>query len=82
MIRGYDPIDYVAEISPVRLLLIHSRDDQIIPFINSQQLLEAASPPKTFYETRGPHTATFRSEQNREYLLNYMARTASDPSLR
>jgi len=82
MIRGYDPIDYVAEISPVRLLLIHSRDDQIIPFINSQQLREAASPPKTFYETRGPHTATFRSEQNREYLLNYMARTASDPSLR
>lgn len=82
MIRDYDPIDYVADISPVRLLLIHSRDDQIIPYINSQQLFAAASPPKTFYETRGPHTATFRSEQNREYLLNYMARTVPEANLR
>ena len=80
MITGYDPVDYVGDISPTPLLLIHSQDDQIIPYKNSQQLLEAALPPMTFYQTSGPHTATFRSEQNREYLLRYLIRTAPDSS--
>ena len=75
MIRGYDSIDYVADISPLPLLLIHSEDDRIVPYANNGKLLQAALPPKTFYKTRGPHTATFRSRENRDYLLDYLART-------
>jgi fermentation-respiration switch protein FrsA (DUF1100 family) len=74
MIRGYDPIDYIAEISPVPLLLIHSKDDPIIPYSYSQQLFQAALPPKTFLETSGPHTATFSKQENRVTLLEYLAR--------
>ena len=76
MIRGYDSIDYVADISPLPLLLIHSEDDRIVPYANNGKLLQAALPPKTFYKTRGPHTATFRKKENRDYLLDYLARTA------
>jgi len=76
MIRGYDAIDYVADISPLPLLLIHSEDDHIVPYANNGKLLQAALPPKTFYKTRGPHTATFRKKKNRDYLLDYLARTA------
>jgi len=76
MIRGYDPVDFVANISPVPLLLIHSDDDRIVPDAFNEELLQAALPPTTFLETRGPHTATFRSRENREYLLQYLADTA------
>ena len=75
MIGGYDPVDFVADIAPVPLLLIHSRDDRIVPHAFNDQLLQAALPPRNFFETRGPHTATFSNAQNREYLLGYLART-------
>lgn len=76
MIRGYDAIDYVADIAPVPLLLIHSEDDQIVPYANNGKLLQAALPPKAFLKTRGPHTATFSDSKNRDYLLDYLAQTA------
>ena len=76
MIRGYDPVDYVADISPLPLLLIHSRDDRIVPYAFNEQLLQAGLPPRTFLETRGPHTATFRYSENRDYLLDFLAHTA------
>lgn len=82
MIRGYDPIDYVARVAPLRLLLIHSRDDQVVPYANGRKLFAAASQPKTFYETSGPHTATFRSGRNREFLLNYLAHGSLGPGTR
>ena len=77
MIRGYDPIDFVADISPVPLLLIHSKDDPVIPFAYSQQLYQAAMPPKAFLETTGPHTATFGNPDYRGYLLDYLQATVS-----
>ena len=36
-------------------LIIHSRDDEIIPFRMGKKLFEAATPPKEFYEMRGTH---------------------------
>jgi fermentation-respiration switch protein FrsA (DUF1100 family) len=75
MIRGYDPVDFVADISPVPLLLIHSQDDQIVPHAFNDQLLQAARAPKVFYETSGQHTATFNNAENRKYLLAYLLRT-------
>jgi len=75
VIRGYDPVDYIAEISPVPLLLIHSKDDPVIPYAFGQALLQAAMPPKNLLTTAGPHTATFRSRKNRELLLEFLADT-------
>ena len=76
MIRGYDPVDFVADIAPVPLLLIHSTDDPVIPYVYSQQLFQAALPPKSFLETTGPHTATFGNSDYRNYLLEYLESTA------
>ncbi len=75
VIRGYDPIDYIAGISPMPLLLIHSKDDPIIPYAFGQALLQAAAPPKNLLTTAGPHTATFSSQKNREILLEFLADT-------
>jgi alpha-beta hydrolase superfamily lysophospholipase len=75
MIGGYDPVDHVADIAPLPLLLIHSQDDRIVPHAFNDELLQAALVPKNYFETRGPHTATFSNAQNREYFLDYLART-------
>ncbi len=45
------------------VLVVHSRDDEIIPFHHGEALFSAASEPKTFLELRGGHNdAHFTSE--------------------
>jgi fermentation-respiration switch protein FrsA (DUF1100 family) len=45
------------------VLVVHSRDDEIIPFHHGEVLFSAASEPKTFLELRGGHNdAHFTSE--------------------
>lgn len=46
--------DYVQAVDcPV--LVVHSRDDEIIPFVHGKRIYEAASQPKRFLELRGGH---------------------------
>jgi fermentation-respiration switch protein FrsA (DUF1100 family) len=42
------------------VLILHSRDDDIIPFSHGQQLYEAAREPKTIVAMRGNHNAGFQ----------------------
>ncbi len=55
---SYATKDYVRERS-CPLLVIHSRDDEIIPFEQGQALFAAANPPKRFLELRGGHNDGF-----------------------
>lgn len=41
------------------VLVIHSPDDEIIPFVNGNKLFEAAGEPKSFLEIRGIHNDGF-----------------------
>jgi fermentation-respiration switch protein FrsA (DUF1100 family) len=43
--------------SPV--LIVHSRDDEIIPYANGERLFEAANEPKQFLQLRGGHNDGF-----------------------
>lgn len=55
---GYRTIDYVRDVDcPV--MIIHSRDDQIIDFKFGLQLYEAANEPKEFVEISGSHNDGF-----------------------
>ena len=54
----YDTRKKLADIhSPV--LIVHSRDDEIISYSNGEQLFEAASEPKQFLPLRGGHNDGF-----------------------
>ncbi len=54
----YNTIDYIREIScPV--LIIHSPDDEIIPYENGQKLFAAAKEPKRFLQLSGGHNEGF-----------------------
>jgi fermentation-respiration switch protein FrsA (DUF1100 family) len=54
----YPVADYAARLRcPV--LVVHSRDDEIIPYAMGRAIFEAAPQPKTFLELRGDHNAGF-----------------------
>ena len=59
-----------------KLLIIHSRDDEMIPFINGKKLFNIAPKNKTFLEISGSHNNGFQESQNiyintlKEFLKN------------
>jgi uncharacterized protein len=54
----YRTADYVARVrAPV--LIIHSREDEIVPFAHGQALYARAAEPKEFVEIHGDHNAGF-----------------------
>ena len=54
----YPVKDYVTRISSP-LMVVHSRDDEIIPFDMGKAIFDAANEPKTFFEMGGDHNAGF-----------------------
>jgi alpha-beta hydrolase superfamily lysophospholipase len=69
---GYDPIDSIGAISPVPLMLIHGRHDQVIDSRYAQQLFAAAGEPKRLLQFDGGHIQTFQFEDNRQHLLDFL----------
>ena len=59
----FDTVGRVAQIkSP--LLIIHSRDDEIIPFQHGEQVFAAATEPKQFFEIEGGHNDGWYTSRN------------------
>lgn len=59
--------DYVRGVRcPV--LVVHSRDDEIIPFHHGEEIYAAANPPRTLLPLRGTHNDAFLRDEH-----NYMA---------
>jgi fermentation-respiration switch protein FrsA (DUF1100 family) len=54
----YPVVDYAARLR-CPLLVVHSRDDEIIPYAMGRAIFEAAPQPKTFLELSGDHNAGF-----------------------
>jgi uncharacterized protein len=60
------------------LLVVHSRDDDIIPFSHGQRLFEIARPPKEFFELMGSHNEGFVLTGKRyEDALNHFLSNAA-----
>ncbi len=49
----------IAETRPMPVLIIHSREDEMIPFQHGEKLFEAAGEPKKFLLISGSHNAGF-----------------------
>ena len=54
----YATVDKVGFITSPKLI-IHSREDEIIPFEHGRKIYEKAAPPKDFLEIRGSHNEGF-----------------------
>ena len=59
----YSTISYLKVVnSPV--LIIHSKDDEYIPFIHAEKLFEFANEPKQFLEITGGHNIGFMTSKD------------------
>ena len=57
---NYNALDYIQQVRcPV--LVVHSRDDEIIPFSHGQRLFKTANEPKQLLEITGTHNEGFTS---------------------
>jgi len=54
----YNAVDYIRRVK-CPLMVIHSRNDDIIPFKHGRRLFEAAHEPKEFLEITGSHNEGF-----------------------
>lgn len=70
----YSPLDNIASVSPIPLLIMHSEHDQVIPVSHARALYAAARPPKTLWLVpEGGHIQALIKEDNRRRLTDWLA---------
>lgn len=74
--------DAVRARGDVPLLVIHSPDDVVVPFAHGARIFSAASGPKCFLRTHGPHNAALNprfpaSDSYREAVAAFFAAAAT-----
>ena len=70
--RANDPERHVAELAPRPLLILHSKEDPVVPYQQGRRLYAAAQPPKTFQPLKGGHTQSVRDPAVRDRLVAFM----------
>ncbi len=68
----HDPQHHIASISPVPLFMMHSPDDQTIPYEHGKALYEQAKQPKKWLDLAGGHIQTFLFPSVQDALLTFM----------
>lgn len=68
----FSPEKYIANISPVPVLIMHGINDDVIPVSHADRLFEFALDPKYIEKTMGDHNHIFESRLNRELLVKYL----------
>ncbi len=70
----YSPVDYIAKVSPIPVLIIHGYRDEVVPEHHGRILYDAALPPKEFWELKIPgHVRSWTDETTRKRILDYLA---------
>lgn len=68
----YSPLDAIARVSPIPILIIHSAEDRIIPLNHARDLFAAAQAPKELWIVpSGDHIRIFEDSHNRARLLQF-----------
>lgn len=80
----YPTVEHLGRVR-VPVLIVHSRDDEIIPFHHAEALFAAARPPKQFLEIAGGHNDGPRARGTPyvagiDFFLNTALRAAPDDS--
>lgn len=71
--NGYSPLDDVAKLSPLPVLIIRDGSDAIIPGHHATDLFNAAAEPKRYWVAEGaPHIGAFASPAMRQRLVEYL----------
>jgi uncharacterized protein len=69
----YRPLDKISQISPTPVLIIHSEDDEIVPYHHGVDLFQSAALPKEFWSLKGiSHIHAFTKPEYQIKLLDYL----------
>ncbi|EAT11668.1 alpha/beta hydrolase [Bermanella marisrubri] len=68
----YDPDQWINQRNDIPLMMLHSPDDQIVPYEFGRRLFEAADEPKTWLNSQEKHIASFNFKHVRKALLDYL----------
>lgn len=76
---SFNSIERIKEIK-ARLLMLHSPDDEIIPYALGEKLYQAANEPKQFVKLKGDHNYGFMlSQPEYEQALDRFLNVTGDP---
>ncbi len=70
--NSYRPLDSIGLISPVPVVIIHSKSDEMIPMYHAERLFTAAKEPKTFLLINSNHSNILISKENRQVVFDYL----------
>ncbi len=74
----YRPLEKISRISPTPVLIIHSEDDEVIPYHHGMDLYQQAAEPKEFWSINGvSHIHAFTRPEYQAKLLVYLQRQRS-----
>lgn len=69
----YDPIDYIASLAPLPILLVHSVDDTIVPYRNAERLAERLGDTGELVDASGFHIRAMADPALRNRVLGFFA---------
>lgn len=72
MPAGENAIDRIANIAPRPVLIMHSKEDEVIPFEHGERLFDAAREPKEFIRLYGRHGQGTAFPTVRRQMLEFM----------
>lgn len=68
----YDPIDAIERLVPLPVLIVHSVEDEIIPYEHGLRLYDKAGESSEFLRARGPHIQSIRDPETRVKILEFI----------
>lgn len=80
MPEQWNPVDHIDKLKDTPLLMLHSREDPIIPFEQGEAVYQAAGEPKVFQPLRGPHGAGPRDPAVQQRMLDFVTRFCPPPA--
>lgn len=72
--HAYDAEDNIGKLKNLPSLLIHSKDDRVVPFHHSEQLRQQ-SPASEFIQAHGRHIAAMADKAVRDQIVAFIARS-------
>ncbi|HSB34230.1 MAG TPA: alpha/beta hydrolase [Nitrospirota bacterium] len=76
----YSPVDWIAQVSPVPVLIMHGEADTIVPFHHAETLFAAAKPPKELWLVPAEgHVRSFANDVVRTQVVEYIDRVLGIP---
>ena len=71
--NSYRPLDAIGLVSPIPVMIMHSKSDEMIDISHAEKLFDAAKEPKTFQLIVSQHNNIFVNTDNRKLLLDYLS---------